>query len=390
MGKIPSAQPLHRVLVYSHSAVTPHHQDKYRQIARQFPVSIRLLLPEFGREEGILHYSKTEKIAENFQIIQIPSVLTQKIYWTIPLKIAEHLADFQPDLVYIDEEPQTLSAWVIQKLTRKWRASTPIIFYSWENLQLPWTHRFPRGLIYEVRRRLNLAHATAVICGNQAASQIIRTYSQLPAPVIPQYGVTDDWFDIPLQFNTGKPIRLGFVGRLLPEKGIATLLQSLCGLTFPYFLDIVGTGPYEQPIRDQIRTLGVSAAMRGHIPHAQLPEIMQEWDCLIIPSQPVSNWQEQFGRVITEALALGKMVIGSDSGAIPEIVGDSGLIFPWHDVRALQNCLNHYYQHRASYQQSASERRADTKKKFSGTAIAQATGHIWLQAVNRSGLFSSG
>jgi glycosyltransferase involved in cell wall biosynthesis len=66
---------------------------------------------------------------------------------------------------------------------------------------------------------------------------------------------------------------------------------------------------------------------------------MRELDALVLPSRTTSVWKEQFGRVIVEAMACQTPVIGSDSGAIPEVIGDAGLIFPEGDAHALGNCL---------------------------------------------------
>ncbi|MFZ4664511.1 MAG: glycosyltransferase, partial [Caldilineaceae bacterium] len=51
------------------------------------------------------------------------------------------------------------------------------------------------------------------------------------------------------------------------------------------------------------------------------------------------NWKEQFGRVLVEAMTCGVPVIGSDSGEIPHVIGDAGVIFPEGDVRALTQKL---------------------------------------------------
>ena len=52
-------------------------------------------------------------------------------------------------------------------------------------------------------------------------------------------------------------------------------------------------------------------------------------DMLVLPSETQPNWEEQFGRVIPEAMACGAAVVGSDSGEIPFLIrrGKGGLVF---------------------------------------------------------------
>ena len=71
-------------------------------------------------------------------------------------------------------------------------------------------------------------------------------------------------------------------------------------------------------------------AERVHLPgvihNSDLPAFMNALDVFVLPSETRSNWREQFGRVIVEAMSCGVPVIGSDSGEIPTVLGDAGLI----------------------------------------------------------------
>jgi glycosyltransferase involved in cell wall biosynthesis len=58
-------------------------------------------------------------------------------------------------------------------------------------------------------------------------------------------------------------------------------------------------------------------------------------DVLVLPSRTTPQWKEQFGHVLIEAMACGTPVIGSNSGAIPDVIDAAGLLFPEGDVDAL-------------------------------------------------------
>jgi glycosyltransferase involved in cell wall biosynthesis len=83
---------------------------------------------------------------------------------------------------------------------------------------------------------------------------------------------------------------------------------------------------------------------RGSLPGEEIPAMLAELDVVVVPSRTMPNWKEQFGRVIVEAMACEVPVIGSDSGEIPNVIGEAGIIFPEGDAEALavqlDNLLN--------------------------------------------------
>ncbi len=67
---------------------------------------------------------------------------------------------------------------------------------------------------------------------------------------------------------------------------------------------------------------------------------MNATDIVVVPSIATPKWVEQFGRVVPEALACGNFVVASDSGALPEVVGDAGRLFKSENIAELAKCLN--------------------------------------------------
>ena len=105
-------------------------------------------------------------------------------------------------------------------------------------------------------------------------------------------------------------------------------LQRLCARLSDVHLAILGHGPLAHDpgfSREPWITLLASR------PHYEIPSFMQSLDLFILPSKPVRQsdhiWEEQFGHVLIEAMACGVPAIGSDSGAIPEVVGETLGIF---------------------------------------------------------------
>lgn len=129
-----------------------------------------------------------------------------------------------------------------------------------------------------------------------------------------------------------------YVGRLSEEKGIRTLLAAWPLVTDGQHLTILGNGPLNREV-DQFVRRHPEVTWRGRVSNAEAVAEMGRARALIFPSE----WYETFGRVAMEAFARGTPVIGSDIGAVAEIVGGSsgGVLYPAGDAAALADRMNH-------------------------------------------------
>ncbi|MBC7239486.1 MAG: glycosyltransferase, partial [Chloroflexi bacterium] len=85
------------------------------------------------------------------------------------------------------------------------------------------------------------------------------------------------------------------------------------------------------------------------------------------------KWKEQFGRVLIEAMACGVPVVGSDSGEIPHVIGEAGLIFPEGDALLLRRCLERLQQDMAFRQDLARRGRERVLQHYTQAQIAAQT-----------------
>jgi glycosyltransferase involved in cell wall biosynthesis len=135
------------------------------------------------------------------------------------------------------------------------------------------------------------------------------------------------------------------VGRLVWEKGHQDLLRAVALLRLRGRDDvrvlIVGVGSEEDRLRGVIRDLGLEdrVELRGWVPHDQLTDVYAGASCLVLGSMPVWSWEEQFGMVLVEAMAAHLPVLAAASGAIPEVVGESGTLFGAGDWVGLADAL---------------------------------------------------
>lgn len=135
------------------------------------------------------------------------------------------------------------------------------------------------------------------------------------------------------------------VGRLVWEKGHQDLLRAVALLRARGRDDmsvlIVGRGPEEKRLRGVVRDLGLESVveMRPFIDHDELPRVYAQASALVLASLAVPFWEEQFGLVLAEAMAAHVPVVAAGSGAIPEVVGDSGTLFTPGDWVGLADVL---------------------------------------------------
>lgn len=246
----------------------------------------------------------------------------------------------RPDLIQVDEEPSSLA--VLEVLLLKPWLKCPVLLFSWENL--PIRYRWPFSMV----RRFNLRRVDGAIAGTQEAAHRLRAdgFSR-PIAVIPQLGVDPQRFHPQRNHSLRQELGLhtftiGYIGRIIPEKGLWVLLNALSLLQGDWQCLLVGEGQIRKEWLYQARKrgLGERIVWIPTVPHVKVPEYINAMDVLVLPSLTTSRWKEQFGHVLIEAMACGIPVIGSDSGAIPEVIGEAGLIVPEGNAVALAQALD--------------------------------------------------
>ncbi|MEI6239039.1 MAG: glycosyltransferase [Planctomycetia bacterium] len=139
----------------------------------------------------------------------------------------------------------------------------------------------------------------------------------------------------------GAPFTVGFVGRIAAEKGVFTLAEACAQLGGDVRLLLVGDGPDRSQLENRLAQLGIAGRTTfvGLVSRDKVPEYYARMDALAMPSLSTPTWKEQFGVVLAEAMLMGLPIVGSTSGAIPEVIGDAGLLFPEGDAKALAEKL---------------------------------------------------
>jgi glycosyltransferase involved in cell wall biosynthesis len=139
---------------------------------------------------------------------------------------------------------------------------------------------------------------------------------------------------------------LGFVGKISPEKGWHVLIDALSQLSGNVKAVFAGDGPEVTTLNHEVksRRLEGRVVFAGPMAPPDIRALYRQVDAVVVPSLTTARWMEQFGRVIAEAMAAERAVVGSTSGAIPEVIGSAGLLVDEGDAGALANALRSLHQ----------------------------------------------
>lgn len=317
-----------RVLMLSKACLVGIYQRKLEEIARLGVDLLTLVPPSWRDERGETQLERA--YTDGYRLETVPIVFNGSFHLHAYPGLGRRLRAFRPHIVHIDEEPYNLATW--QALVHARRAGARTLFFSWQNIERAYPPPFSWG------ERWTLAHVDRAIAGTESAAQVWRAKGYRgPLDVIPQFGVDADLF-APGAETPPRPFTIGYFGRLVEEKGVALLLRAAARLPDPdWRLLLVGGGPQRAALEALAQQMGLSAHMcfRDQVPSTHMPALYREVDALALPSLTRPNWKEQFGRVLIEAMSSGVPVVGSDSGAIPDVIGAAGLVFPEGDSDAL-------------------------------------------------------
>jgi glycosyltransferase involved in cell wall biosynthesis len=326
-----------RVAVVSKTFVAEAAQKLLERIAARPGIELTLITPPEWRSDDGRTLPFTPRYTEGYTVRPTPVVFNGRYHFYVYRGLSRVMRQLQPDIVHIDEEPYNPAGAQAQRAAMVVGART--VFVALQNISKDYP--FPYSAIEQYDYR-HMAHLIAV---NAAAGEVARRKGYTgPLSVFTVYGIDPEMFQ-PAPRIEPRPAPdmfvIGYLGRLTLYKGTGLLIEALASMPPRCRLRFIGSGPDEPALRSMVAEHGLDdrVEFRQAVPTDAVPAALAEIDALAVPSLTQPNWMEQFGRVLIEAMACGTPVVGSDSGEIPNVIGDAGLVTPEGDVAALRDAL---------------------------------------------------
>jgi glycosyltransferase involved in cell wall biosynthesis len=366
--------PSRRLLVVSHPAVLPVNQLVYGELAAR-GWQVHLAVPKQWHHE----YSPVNLIPVPIDILA-GSFLTLRVAWAGRPQRHFYLENLfriirsaRPDVVFIEQEPSSLAAF--QWGVAAYLLQVPFGVQMDENLD----RKFP----FPVRhlRSWVLRRAAFVAARSPTAASLARTLGAEGEVVLVPHHVPG-WKA--QSRDSSETFRVGFAGRLVPEKGIDVLAEAIRRMEPPLELVVAGDGPLRAWLAGQ--DLGAAKLhFLDRLEHSKMDAAYHQMDVLVLPSRATPTWVEQFGRVLVEALSCGVPVVGSDTGEIRWVIETTlgGAVFPDGDSAALAHILGELRDDLVKRQAFAEQGALLAQQYFSVDAVTSVLGSVLDRASAR-------
>jgi glycosyltransferase involved in cell wall biosynthesis len=361
-----------RVLRVSHSSLTPVLRERERALARSYAdIDLHVVTAHEWHEAGVDVRGAEDDLFPVSVARTFLSKHVQLFVWN-PFTIMAALRRHRPHLIDLNHEPFSLACAQVLTLCDWFAPQATIVLQTAQNIYRNYPPPFG-WLQRRAFRRVDAAYACS-----ETTREVMRAKSfDKPMAIIP-FGVDTELFRPQLENRNGpdQMLTIGYVGRMLPGKGLNILATAVSRLASTNWkLLVVGDGPERTPFEQQLRDLGLAGRVEfvGAVNYDDVPAIFQKIDVMVMPTETTSRIREQFGRVLVEAMASGVPVIGSTSGAIPEVIGAAGLVVPEGDAVALAEALDQLLSDPALRRKLAGAGRERVELNYSWRRVAEKT-----------------
>ena len=379
--KTPTIESRTRVLRIAHASLTPVLRERERALARLFPeIDLEVVTTTRWREAEV----DVEAVADDLFPVTMARPLLSKhiqLFAYDPRPLIAALRRHRPRLIDLSHEPYSVACAEVLTLCSLFAPHAAVVMQACQNIY----RKYPVPFRWFERRALKRVAAMHT-CSETVREVVLAKGFKKHVAIIP-FGVNTDAFSKSemAERDPNQPLTIGFVGRMLPGKGLNLLSEALGLLdSEKWNLLVVGDGPERASFESSLAARGLLARARftGAVSYEQVPEFFKQIDMLVMPTETTERIREQFGRVLVEAMAGYIPVIGSTCGAIPEVIADAGLVFPEGDAHALAEAMRRMLTDADLRERCARLGKTRVEENYSWDVVARKTFALFTQVLS--------
>ena len=285
-------------------------------------------------------------------------------------KMEEALNDFNPDIVHLNNFQRQLSASIIKPIKKK---NIPIVFTAHDMQAIcPASAMLYKGKICEDCIEKGYRYCIKKSCIKDSKLKSIlgvieskyyrknKIYKKIDYIITPSEFIKEQLIKGKLEYNKIGTIHnfviskerieknedegyAFFFGRLSEEKGILNLIKAIKNIENGKLL-IAGDGPERKNIDKYIEEnkLQNKIQLLGYLNQEQIRNYIKKSKFIVVPS----IWYENCPYSILETMEIGKPIIGSRIGGIPELIENNknGFLYKYDDIDELEECMKKLFE----------------------------------------------
>lgn len=361
------------------SFIQKFYQTLPHKIAALSGATVKVLVPPYWKELWSGGKKMLEKTSDPlYEVVVADARFIGNLHYAyFRGGLRQLLQSFRPDIIDLEDEPFNAGSFQAAWLRERLLPESHLVLRASQDR---YKHYPPPFNFFE---KYAMKKAAAILVRNSNAQKVLQRKGYRGMLPIITHGVAVDNFrpddNEPLRRELspeGRPV-VGYVGAFTRQKGLQTLLAAVEALSCR--LVLMGDGPEKKALTEIARERNLDIHFLPPAGHEAVAQAMNAMDILVLPSISLPGLTEKFGRVLIEGMASGLAVIGSDSGEIPVVIGDAGLVFREGDAMDLREKITRLLNDKALrvvYGEKGRERAVST---YSWEAIARQTLEVYQQ-----------
>lgn len=325
------------LLLFWHAGGVKSYYERYKNLAEEYE-QVKVIIPQSWNEGGkLVNINELIQLGDNCEIIPVKTKFSfkQTTFLYDFQEVETHLKHFEPDVIHIHEEPWAFSTYqIIRECKKIFTKEYKIVI---DSAVINMNRRFfPFSLI----EKKTYSAAELIFARNTEVVEILKKRGYKGPIRLLGNGVDTKIFKRKDSFTTKKAIV--FIGRLTECKGVFLLIEAFKKIIEEnHFADttlnFIGSGDAQDSLKDLAKKYKLENKIKfiDRVDSEKVVDYITDSRVLVLPSISTQLWKEQFGRVLIESLVVGRPVIGSTCGEIPNVINNEKYVFTENNLDEL-------------------------------------------------------